>query len=542
LLQLGTVRSHTHQQKGSKKGKAPNIIMIMVDDLGTGDLPGWAGENTIIKTPVLDELIAGGVALDRYYTQSSCTPSRTALLTGRYPLRYGLQTSVIVPFKAFGLALNESLAANVFQDAGYATHAVGKWHLGWHDWESTPAYRGFDTFYGISHGEGSHTNFTWSMMGQGPYGDFFRQSKPNCGADCIEILSEGFDKTKVHGYSTMLFTSETVRIIDEADVSKPFFVFLAYTGPHAPCDPPPAGHGGTYDIDDVQRKVYAQMTTTVDEGIGNITAALKARDMFDDTIIIFTNDNGAPVFSPSEGEASIGASICEPLGHWGQDTGATNYPLRGGKGTVYEGGVKGVSLIHYPNGLKGGRRYDGLAHITDWLPTLVSAAGVSDSADRQNFPLDGVDLWQALQDGAPSPRAEIMLSLDQKERGHGGALLRNFTKIYVGGPFKKKSFFQTPPEVAERLGLTLEEVPREVDPIDCPDGCVVDLIADPTEEHPSTDSSELATLKAAYDEYKAAAVPDLWTDYPMDAAAFADLNARGISWPYMENAGKMEFD
>merc|ERR1719464_2482191 len=152
-----------------------------------------------------------------------------------------------------GLDPQERTLAQFFKEAGYSTHMIGKWHLGFSDWKYTPTFQGFDTWFGLSHGEGSHTEFTWGFMGLGPFGDLFNASRPNCGADCIEIIARGGPGAKSHGYSTLSFSDEAVRIIKSHETSKPMFMFVAYTAPHAPCVAPPPGHRGNYSINDTQR-------------------------------------------------------------------------------------------------------------------------------------------------------------------------------------------------------------------------------------------------------------------------------------------------
>jgi len=517
----------------------PHVVVLMADDLGTGDLSPWAGENTDIKTPWLEGLVANGVALDRYYTQATCTPTRAALMTGRYPLRYGLQSMVVFPLKAFGVDLKERLMSNVFKDAGYSTHMIGKWHLGFHDWTFSPTFRGFDTSFFISHGEHSHTNFTWRYPGIGNFGDLFRQSRPDCGGACTELLSYGLEKTNPHmGYSTMNWTNEAVGIIHAHDPQQPLFIFLAYTVTHAPCEQPPVEYRGDQSaIEDSQRKLFAEMAGSIDVSIGKIVTALKEKDMFDNTIIVFTNDNGGPIAAPEEPTDGLLYYICYPWGNWGQDSGSTNYPLRGGKQAAYEGGVRGVSMIHWPAGLTGGRRFSGLAHVADWLPTLASATGVPLGATQ---PLDGIDLWHALKTGEGHPRTEVMPYIDGRGGGEGGVLIRNFTKIFVGGPFKR-GFLQMPPELGKKKGLTEEQAFEEPDDFHCPDGCVVDLLEDPRERGPPKPlGAEHASLKQAFDDLKNAAVPNLWDQYPMDQAALDDLLEKGYSWPWEAPDSKPE--
>lgn len=456
-------------------------------------------------------------------------------MTGRYPLRYGLQTMVVVDFKPYGLALEEVMMSNVFKAAGYATHAVGKWHLGYHEWAYTPTFRGFDSFWGISAGEGDHFDFTWhkGFTGLPPIGDLHRASQPNCGADCLEVLAKGGENKKYLGYSTLNFTQEAVKVIDAHDTTIPLFMYIAYTAPHSPCQTPPGNHGGDHsDIDDKQRRVYAEMVSAVDEGVGDIMAALQNRDMLDNTILLFTSDNGAPIANPS-GVPKVGAEICEPYGHWGQDTGGTNYPLRGGKMASYEGGVKGFSFVHWPAGIGGGRRYSGLMHITDWLPTLASAAGVS--VDMIEKPLDGSDHWQALLGEGATPEKDLLLWYDCVHSNQGGCVLRGSKKMCIGGPFDAYYQIQTSPEMGAKLGLDASEGQEILPAWDCPLGCVVDLNEDPQERNPQPlTTDEHHSLKASYEQLIADKQPPLWDQFDMDRRAMRHFSMYKHTWPWVE--------
>jgi arylsulfatase A-like enzyme len=189
-------------------GLRPNIIYILVDDLGWKDV-GFHGSD--IKTPSIDQLAQTGVRLEQFYAQPMCTPTRAAIMTGRYPLRYGLQTLVIPAGMSYGLPTDEWLLPQMLKEAGYATAILGKWHLGHARRELWPMQRGFDHQYGTQVGEIDY--FTHEVGGKN---DWYRDNKP----------------LKEKGYVTTLLGDEAVRYIGKQDAKKPFFMYLAFTSPH----------------------------------------------------------------------------------------------------------------------------------------------------------------------------------------------------------------------------------------------------------------------------------------------------------------------
>lgn len=183
--------------------------------------------NNEIKTPNLDKLRKEGILLDQYYVQPVCSPTRAAFMTGRYPLRYGLQDSWIHEGGPAALPINETTIAQVMKNGGYDTHMVGKWHLGFYNWTHTPSFRGFNTWYGFLCG--SETYFS-HMYGNGF--DFRNDSKPYCGKDCSHNAVE--DKGK---YATHLYTEHAINIIEgNRDMDKPFFLYLPYQSVHTPLE------------------------------------------------------------------------------------------------------------------------------------------------------------------------------------------------------------------------------------------------------------------------------------------------------------------
>lgn len=342
----------------------PNIVLVLADDLGWNDI-GF--HNPEIKSPNLDRLAHEGIILNQSYVQPLCSPSRAALMTGLYPYRIGLQHVVIYRGQPVCVPLNQTLLPQVLKTAGYATHMVGKWHLGFCDWKCTPTYRGFDTFYGY-----------YSSME-----DYY-----------TKIYDDGFDfrdqktvvKTANGTYSTFLYTERIRKIIRDHDTSKPLFLYLPFQSVHEPLEVP-KNYSDLYpNIKDKDRKTFSGMVTSLDDAVGEVVTSLKRKGIYNNTLIVFSADNGGWV-----------------------NYGGNNYPLRGGKFSIFEGGTRAVAFVHGPMFNKTGIKYDGLIHIVDWFPTLAEAAGAEYDAHDQ----DGVSQWQSLLSASmPSKRQEVVYNLD----------------------------------------------------------------------------------------------------------------------------------
>ena len=353
----------------------PNIVYIVSDDQGWKDV-GFHGSD--IRTPNIDQLARGGVRLEQFYAQPMCTPSRAAFLTGRYPHRYGLQTLVIPSAGRYGLATDEWLLPQALRSAGYRTAIVGKWHLGHADRKYWPMQRGFDTQYGPLLGEIDY--FTHEAHGTR---DWFRNERP---------LVES-------GYVTELLGREAVRLIEDHDVSRPLFLYLAFTAPHAPYQAPQAYLDGYADQPDPARRAYAAMITAMDDQIGAVVEALERRGLRGNTLIVFQSDNGGPRSAKVTGEVDMSQSTIP----------ADNGPYRDGKGTLYEGGTRVVALANWPGRIPAGSVADQPIHIVDMYPTLSRLAGADPT---QAKPLDGVDAWPVIGEGKPSPRTEVVYGVE----------------------------------------------------------------------------------------------------------------------------------
>jgi arylsulfatase B len=352
----------------------PHIVYIVADDLGWKDV-GFHGSD--IKTPNIDKLAQEGARLEQFYVQPMCTPTRAALMTGRYPFRYGLQTLVIPTPGKYGLSTDEWLLPQALKEAGYRTVMVGKWHLGHADRKYWPRERGFDYHYGAMVGEIDY--FTHSSEN---VRDWYRQNK---------LVKEA-------GYVTQLLGKDAVARIMEHDPKTPLFLYLAFTAPHAPYQAPKEYLDRYKDVADPTRRAYAAMISCMDDEIGKVLAALERKKMRDNTLIVFMSDNGGNTIAMFSGDVDV-SKLKLP---------ADNGPYRGGKGTLYEGGTRVVALANWPGRIKPGD-IKGMMHVVDMFPTLALLAGAPLGKGK---PLDGVDVWPTISQGAPSPRTEVVYNIE----------------------------------------------------------------------------------------------------------------------------------
>jgi arylsulfatase B len=411
----------------------PHIVYIVADDLGWKDV-GFHGSD--IKTPHIDKLAHDGARLEQFYAQPMCTPTRAALLTGRYPLRYGLQTLVIPTPSKYGLPTDEWLLPQALKDTGYRTVMVGKWHLGHADRKFWPRQRGFDYHYGAMVGEIDY--FTHSS---GNVRDWYRNDRP----------------IKEQGYVTQLFGKDAVARIIEHDPKTPLFLYLAFTAPHAPYQAPKEYLDKYKHIADPTRRAYAAMISCMDDEIGKVLAALDKKKMRDNTLVVFMSDNGGNQSAMLSGDADV-SQLKLP---------ADNGPYRGGKGMLYEGGTRVAALANWPGRIKPAE-VQGAMHVVDMFPTLIGLAGSKASKAK---PLDGLDMWPTLSEGKPSPRQEVVYNI---EPFRGGLRVGDWKLIWrtplpsslelyniPQDPSEKSDLAASNPQKVAELQKRIEELARE---------------------------------------------------------------------------------
>ncbi|XP_022920197.2 arylsulfatase J-like [Onthophagus taurus] len=362
----------------------PNILLILADDLGYNDV-GYRGNNQV-KTPNIDALAYNGAVLERFYTLPMCTPSRAAILTGKYPIRTGFQGLPFEGGEPGHLPENVSTLPEQLKKLGYKTHLVGKWHLGFAYRNVTPLAKGFDSHYGYYNG----------LIN---YFDHIYQSSTMTGFDFRDNFR--VDRKSKGEYATDLFTNRAIKIINDHDYRKPMFLMVNHVAVHTG---KVVGHQGIVEernttsmnknfgyIKDVNRRRLVDALKTLDDSIGNIIKALSEKDVLDNTIIFFLSDNGGPTY----GELYPNYS--------------SNWPLRGIKISHFEGAVRGTGIFYSKNMTCRGKSNSNLMHMVDLLPTFYSAAG----GNLKNLgQLDGINQLDVLMYNKKTKRKEVLINIE----------------------------------------------------------------------------------------------------------------------------------
>ncbi|MEQ3650130.1 sulfatase [Hyphomonas sp.] len=399
----------------------PNIVVILADDLGWGDIS--LNGSDLIKTPNIDRIGREGVQLMTFYAGANvCTPSRAALLTGRYPVRSGMQ-HVVYPQSTDGLPASEITIAELVKTRGYATKMIGKWHLGHHD-EFWPTNQGFDEFYGVPYSND-----------MGPF-DLYK--------DKTVVQSPADQKSLSRMYS------ESAEDFIVANADRPFLLYVAENAPHAPLFVP----------DDVAGQsaagLYGDVVEELDRGIGRILDALDEAGIADNTLVIFTSDNG-PWF---EGDTS---------------------GFRDRKGGTYEGSYRVPMLARWPGTIPAGSVSDEMAMSIDFLPTIAAVSGAALPTDRE---IDGRDLSELLRGEPVTIHDElfffngndIVAIRNKRFKLMLNAYYRNFYVPFekygvrllfdlVTDPTERFSFVREEPEVVEDLMSKVSDMRKVVEPM-----------------------------------------------------------------------------
>jgi arylsulfatase A-like enzyme len=363
---------------GSARGAAPNVVILLADDLGYGDL-GCYGHPTI-ATPNLDQMAREGLRLTSFYAAPACTPARATLLTGRYAPLAGLP-NVLGPDATHGIAERELTLAEALKGRGYRTMAVGKWHLGHAEPRHLPLANGFDAYFGLLYSNDMMP--PWVETGK-PL-ELWRGNGP-------------IERPVEQSALTARYTDEAVRFIQGAK-GEPFFLHVAYTFPHVPLHASERFRGRS------RAGLYGDVVEEIDWSAGRILETLREEGLEDRTLVIFTSDNGPWSNMPDRMFRG------DVIKKW--DAGSAGL-LRGAKGTTFEGGVRVPCIARWPGRIPAGRVSGQIVATMDLFATALALAGAPAPADR---PIDGLDLWPLLSGAGESPRRECFYFLGTRLEG-----------------------------------------------------------------------------------------------------------------------------
>lgn len=405
--------------------KLPNILLILADDHGYGDISVHEGPS--IQTPNIDRIAAEGTRFTKFYANSSvCSPSRAALMTGRYPDRVGVPGVIRThPENSWGYFRQDAVTLpSALKQKDYRTALIGKWHLGLES-ENHPCKRGFDHFHG----------FLGDMMD-----DYYTHLRHN-----INYMRHGFDTIDPRGHATDLFTDWSVDFIRaQTQSSQPFFLYLAYNAPHTPIQPPDEWIARVQEREpDIspQRAKYIALVEHMDAGIGRVLDTLVETDQLSNTLVIYTSDNGGSM-----------------------DVGAHNGPLRGQKGEMYEGGIRVPTCAMWPGHIPEGSVTDQVALLMDLYPTVCEVADAPIPDD-----IEGRSIWQTLQ-GEHQDFSERTLYWLRREGGQRflgesqHAVRRGDIKLLHNSPFAPLELYDLSSDPLETMNgaSTQEDLFREM--------------------------------------------------------------------------------
>lgn len=400
----------------------PNIIVIVPDDVGWRDV-GYNGSS--IKTPHIDKLAETGVRLDYHYVMPTCTPTRVSLMTGKYPSRYGITG----PDYGEVIDLGDPTLASVLAENGYTTAIAGKWHMGSPPY--TPLKYGFESSYGYFDGQ---------------IDPYTHEYKTETKLTSRKSWHRNDEYLTEEGHATDLITQEAIRVI-EMEKEKPFFLYVAYSVPHFPLDEPEEWTS-IYDHLNLSpsRKCFAASMTHMDDGIGQIIETLEKTNQRKNTLLIFVSDNGGQHSWQSDTEYR-GKYKDKPHKVLGN-----NFPLKGWKGDVYEGGIRVPAFANWPGQLSP-KVVNQPVHVSDWLPTISNLVNIQ----KKQANIDGHNIW-------PMITGEIKKSEDRSiywKTRNNFALREGNWKLVVYRETEKKELYNLENDFRETNDLS-DENPGKV--------------------------------------------------------------------------------
>lgn len=442
----------------------PNVVIIVADDLGSADLSIYGSS---FRTPEIDALAREGVVLtSAYATAAVCSPSRAALMTGRYQQRFGFEYQLEGETqKRFGIDTSQRTLAQDLKDAGYRTALIGKWHLGLSP-ERHPNRMGFDEFYGFRGGQALFaTTDDPDIVSWPPPGENDQYWKTYAASDATAFLEQDQPIPPPH-HATDEFTSRAVKFISSAK-DDPFLLVVTYSTPHVPLQATRDHLARVSDIQDPNQRIYRAMVNELDRGVGAIRQALNDAGVSKNTLVIFTSDNGCPDYINGA---------------------CSNRPLSGWKRHLLEGGIRVPFIMNWPDRISAGQVRGGLVSLLDIAATARAAAGV------KNAKGDGEDLAPRLEKSGPA-------------HGHDRLYWKSWPSYAIRDPKWKLMGNADADGVMVRMLFDLQNDPEELH----------DLI----DEHPD----EAARLQAEWDEWNRSLVPGLW---PTNKIFDVTINGRAL--------------
>ena len=374
----------------------PHLVFMLVDDWGWANVGYHRNPPTReVVTPNIDNLVKEGLELNQHYVFKFCSPSRSCLMSGRLPIHVNdLNLSPDHynpndPVSGYSaIPRNMTGLAEKMKDAGYATHQVGKWDAGMATPDHTPQGRGFDSSFGYYHHDNDYYTERVGACHKTPIVDLWDTDHP----------AHGINGTGPDNYEEGLFKQRLLDVVNNHDTSKPLFLYYAPHIVHTPLQVPQTYLDMFSFIDDKDRQIYHAMVTYLDDVVGDLTDALKKRGMWDNLLFVTSSDNGGPVYAGG---------------------GANNYPLRGGKMSDWQGGIRVNAFVsggYLPEKMRG-QKTDGYIHLADWYGTFCAIAGVNQvdekAAKAKLPPVDSYNMWPLISgQTTTSPRTEIPASIN----------------------------------------------------------------------------------------------------------------------------------
>eukprot|EP01064_Diplonema_japonicum_P025124 TRINITY_DN360_c1_g2_i1.p1 TRINITY_DN360_c1_g2~~TRINITY_DN360_c1_g2_i1.p1 ORF type:complete len:487 (+),score=177.17 TRINITY_DN360_c1_g2_i1:67-1527(+) len=419
----------------------PHILMLVVDDLGWADV-GYQGGN--LPSPNINELANNGIKLERYYMQPVCSPTRSAFMTGRYPFHTGMQhLETVLPGSSAGIPATDKTLPEYLVSSGYDTYMIGKWHCGYAKWAQTPTERGFQQYLGYMQAMGDYYNHTVEMGRLSGF-DFWLNKERNA---------------TVGEYSMTAFMREANTYLHQiAEKNSPSFLYFSHQNMHIPLENPPTPTTECDGVQPAKRKVYCNMMYEVDRAIGELVALYRDLGLWENTLMIFTSDNGGEV------DVSMTGTSSGEVGSAG-----SNWPLRAGKFTLFDGGVRAVGFLQGGDRVipstKRGTGFKGLIHAVDWLPTLLEAASLPEQTS------DGVSQWRAIMEEGPLLRTEVPINIFDNGKNYT-AFISGDWKLIVNPNLNQSTYYdgywtinpytwEAPDSVADEYLFNLIDDPNE---------------------------------------------------------------------------------